>query len=360
MDEIIEQNAGSIYTLTSVSVRVCDIGGWLDTWFAKNGEIVNLSVLSRYAFSDAPYRGIDVLVNKKPGKGIISIMAADPIFDVTVKIAELMSNNFDKRNLLLAVLSLLPLETMRESDFTIRIESPIPPGASMGTSAAISVCLIKAMSQFLPEESFDRSPGNVAHTAFRAETEVMGGQSGTQDQWAAAYGLGAQFMTINYPKTTIQPVSVSDEFKKQLEDCLITVFVGQHSSSEVHKLVIGGLESEGEGSERLKDLRTLPEQAKTALLQADIKLFGSIMVKNTEAQRKLHPGLVGRHHQEVIDLAKKCQCLGYKVNGAGGEGGSVSILFENTKDKRMFYDKAITILSEEYKYFEHKIVGSEE
>lgn len=356
MGEIIEQNAGSIYTLTSVPVRVCDIGGWLDTWFAKNGEIVNLSVLSRYAFSDAPYRGIDVLMNKKPGEGIINIMAADPIFDVTVRISDLLSNNFDKRNLLLAVLSLLPLRTARDCDFTIRIESPIPPGASMGTSAAISVCLIKAIGQFLPEESFDCSPGNVAHTAFRAETEVMGGQSGTQDQWAAAYGLGAQFMTINYPETSIQQVSLSASAKNRLEDCLITVFVGQHSSSEVHKLVIGGLESEGEGSERLKDLRTLPEQAKVALLQDDIKLFGSIMVKNTEAQRKLHPGLVGRHHQEVIDFANKCQCLGYKVNGAGGEGGSVSILFDTKKDKKMFYDNAVATLSKEYKYFEHTIV----
>jgi hypothetical protein len=32
----------------------------------------------------------------------------------------------------------------------------------------------------------------------------------------------------------------------------------------------------------------------------------------------------------VINLAIQNQCLGYKVNGAGGDGGSVSLLFENS------------------------------
>ena len=50
------------------------------------------------------------------------------------------------------------------------------------------------------------------------------------------------------------------------------------------------------------------------------------MIRNTEAQRQLHPDLVGPDHQAIIDIAKANGALGYKVNGAGGDGGSVTIL----------------------------------
>jgi D-glycero-alpha-D-manno-heptose-7-phosphate kinase len=50
------------------------------------------------------------------------------------------------------------------------------------------------------------------------------------------------------------------------------------------------------------------------------------MIENTEAQRSLHPELIGASHQQIIDIAKEHGALGWKVNGAGGEGGSVTLL----------------------------------
>jgi len=48
--------------------------------------------------------------------------------------------------------------------------------------------------------------------------------------------------------------------------------------------------------------------------------------RNTESQRNLRPELVGTGHQQIIDTARKYGALGWKVNGAGGEGGSVTPL----------------------------------
>ena len=74
---------------------------------------------------------------------------------------------------------------------------------------------------------------------------------------------------------------------------------------------------------RLRDAATA---ARDAVLAQDLGAFGRAMSDNTEAQRSLHPGLVGVDADRVIELAVAHGALGWKVNGAGGDGGSVTIL----------------------------------
>ena len=50
------------------------------------------------------------------------------------------------------------------------------------------------------------------------------------------------------------------------------------------------------------------------------------MTTNTDAQRRLHTGLVSRQAQTAIDVAAAHGAWGWKVNGAGGEGGSLTLL----------------------------------
>jgi D-glycero-alpha-D-manno-heptose-7-phosphate kinase len=50
------------------------------------------------------------------------------------------------------------------------------------------------------------------------------------------------------------------------------------------------------------------------------------MIANTDAQRELHADLVSKDAQTLIDVARTGGALGWKINGAGGEGGSVTLL----------------------------------
>jgi D-glycero-alpha-D-manno-heptose-7-phosphate kinase len=50
------------------------------------------------------------------------------------------------------------------------------------------------------------------------------------------------------------------------------------------------------------------------------------MKANTAAQASLHPVLVGSAHRRIIEIASARGAVGWKVNGAGGEGGSLTIL----------------------------------
>ena len=49
------------------------------------------------------------------------------------------------------------------------------------------------------------------------------------------------------------------------------------------------------------------------------------MTDATETQRALHPGLVGPAHERAIEVARRHRASGWKVNGAGGAGGSLTI-----------------------------------
>jgi D-glycero-alpha-D-manno-heptose-7-phosphate kinase len=73
-------------------------------------------------------------------------------------------------------------------------------------------------------------------------------------------------------------------------------------------------------------LRRTPVRARDALYAGDFVALGQAMIENTEAQANLHPDLLSARHQAVIELVRRHGALGWKVNGAGGDGGSVTLL----------------------------------
>jgi D-glycero-alpha-D-manno-heptose-7-phosphate kinase len=95
----------------------------------------------------------------------------------------------------------------------------------------------------------------------------------------------------------------------------------------VHAQVITQLAGQrGTIDASLDALRRAATEARDALLAEDLVALGQAMRANTEAQRRLHPALVSEAAEAVIDVAVACGALGWKVNGAGGEGGSVTVL----------------------------------
>jgi len=59
------------------------------------------------------------------------------------------------------------------------------------------------------------------------------------------------------------------------------------------------------------------------------------MIANTEAQKALSPALVGADARRVIEMAATHGAIGWKVNGAGGDGGSITILNDTPEAKEM-------------------------
>jgi D-glycero-alpha-D-manno-heptose-7-phosphate kinase len=54
--------------------------------------------------------------------------------------------------------------------------------------------------------------------------------------------------------------------------------------------------------------------------------MGQAMQRNTALQADLHATLVSPEARQVIAIAQEHGALGWKVNGAGGSGGSLTLL----------------------------------
>jgi D-glycero-alpha-D-manno-heptose-7-phosphate kinase len=287
----------------SAPVRVCDNGGWTDTWFGGPGRVVNIAVTPGVEVSIRPTEGPDAVVLDVGAFGDrYAIVPGSP--------------RNARHPLLEAAIDAWPPPADVAVEVSVR--SVVPAGCGAGTSAAVAVALLGALAALRSEE---RSAREIAYAAHRLEVEVLGTESGIQDQLSAAFG-GINYLEIEpYPEAVVHPLPWWDGLTARLS----LVFLGQpHDSSDIHRRVIESVRGHGAGV--FSRLRDAAVAARDAVLAQDLDAFGRAMVANTDAQGSLHPELIGADARRVIESAAAHGALGWKVNGAGGDGGSVTLL----------------------------------
>jgi len=294
-------------------IRINDIGGWTDTWFSKQGKVLNTAV---FPLVEVRIKALEnrekidqrVLVRLENYGEAFWIIPEKPAYDHHPLIQGAFNSIVIPKDIMLHV----------------TLYSHVPAGSSTGTSASVCVALLGALD-YLAESS--HTVYEIAYLAHRVETEKLKLQSGIQDQLAAAYGGICYVDMYDYPEAKVTKIDLDDEIRKELDDRLSLIYLGQsHSSSAIHEEVIAFLEAKGSQYSIIKQLRALAEKAKVALLEKDLGSFGEIMIQNNECQRALHEGLISEEADSVINIAKKFKALGWKVNGAGGKGGSLTVL----------------------------------
>ena len=313
-------------------IRICDLGGWTDTWFAERGAVLNIGVY--------PYAEVQLYPTETPpGEPRRIVIDAENFGERYVLDADL--SEYDRHPLLEASIDIIELP--ENLSFEVNLYSAAPAGCSTGTSAAVSVALLGALDWLTPGR---RSPHEVAALAHRVETEKLGLQCGIQDQLASAYGGICFIEMFQYPHAAVSQVLIPNSVWWELERRLLLVYLGRtHSSSEVHGQVIQRLEKEDADKSALEPLCKAARGGKEALYTGDFKAFANCMIANTEAQAALHPALVSDGARAVIDLAKQHGAMGWKVNGAGGEGGSLTILWGPEGERKRAFIKALTSLN---------------
>ena len=58
------------------------------------------------------------------------------------------------------------------------------------------------------------------------------------------------------------------------------------------------------------------------------------MTENTEAQGRLNDALISDDAARIINIAKDYGALGWKINGAGGDGGSLTLLCDSRSHQK--------------------------
>ena len=182
--------AAPLRVINSVApIRICDNGGWTDTWFAEYGAIFNIGV---YPYAEAQ----------------LKVLRRDEVDDRIVIHAENYGERFpvqpgnrewNHHPLLEAAVEYMDVPD--DVAFEVAIYSEAPAGASTGTSAAVTVALIGSLDMLTPGRM---TPYEVAQTAQKIETEMLAQQCGIQDQLCSAFG-GINYLSLIHISEPTRP-----------------------------------------------------------------------------------------------------------------------------------------------------------
>ncbi|MFD1588774.1 mevalonate kinase [Halorientalis brevis] len=194
--------------------------------------------------------------------------------------------------------------------FEITVESSIPLGAGLGSSAAVVVAGIDAATR---ELGVDLTAREVAQRAYEVEYEVQDGQASRADTFCSAVG-GA--------------------VRVEGDDC--------RAITEVPNLpfVIGYDGGEGDTGELVAGVRSLREEyefaattvetigdivreGEQAIREGDIEELGRLMDFNHGLLEAL--GVSSRSLDEMVWAARESNAYGAKLTGAGGGGCIVAL-----------------------------------
>ena len=237
-------------------IRICDNGGWTDTWFAVHGKVFNIGVY--------PYVEVQIEVYPRHVQEDRIVLFAENYgerYAVRPKVL-----GWDRHPLLEAAIEYMHIP--EDVALQISIYSEAPAGCSTGTSAAVSVALLGALDVLTPGRM---TPHEVADAAHKVETDLLKQQSGIQDQLCSAYG-GINFIDMHaYPHASVSHIYVSNSIWWELERRLVLIFLGRsHSSSAVHEKVIAELENAGPDCPKLVPLRKTPRWRATQCTPATL------------------------------------------------------------------------------------------
>ena len=193
-------------------IRICDNGGWTDTWFAEHGKIFNIGVY--------PYAEVQVEVYPIGSQEERIMIYAENYGERFAVRPD--KNGYDRHPLLEAA-----IERMKVPDdmaLQVTIYSEAPAGASTGTSAAVAVALVGALDRLTAKRM---TAHEVAYTAQSIETDMLGLQCGIQDQLCSAYGGINYIEMFKYPYASVSPVQISNSAWWELERRLVLIYLGK-------------------------------------------------------------------------------------------------------------------------------------
>ncbi|MCB1001891.1 MAG: hypothetical protein KDB40_21545 [Acidimicrobiales bacterium] len=298
------RRAPVILVRSSAPSRIADVGGWTDTWFAREGVVCNIAFDHRAEVRVAAQPGSERVVRL-----VVRLTGDDYQFEA-MKLP-------GRHPIIEAAIDSFDIPGFVEVD----IADTGLAGAGLGSSASVMVALVAALSAAIGDPL---DPGEVAALAHHHETRT-GKQSGIQDHAAAAWG-GISRLDVRYPTVRRESVVVPPSALGELRVGLHTVaFASPHASSALHDEVIARLDA-GAGERELDLMRVAADRAATSLRSGDLDAYGMSLVTAHDAIAGLHPDLVGPDAHELESLAQQHGARGWKVNGSGGNGGSMVVL----------------------------------
>ena len=197
-----------------------------------------------------------------------------------------------------------------EIGFDVTVESDIPLGAGLGSSAAVVVAGIDAAAR---ELGVELSPEALADRAYQVEYDVQDGEASRADTFCSAMG-GA--------------VRVQGEDCRRIEDVPTLPFVVGYdgNTGDTGELVAGvrGLkDTYGFAADTVESIGDLVRAGERAVADGDVEEIGRLMDFNHGLLSAL--GVSARSLDNMVWAAREAGAMGAKLTGAGGGGCIVAL-----------------------------------
>jgi mevalonate kinase len=197
----------------------------------------------------------------------------------------------------------------QEVGFDITVESEIPLGAGIGSSAAVVVAAIDAATR---ELGVELPPAEVADRAYRVEHTVQDGQASRADTFCSAMG-GA----VRVEGDDCQSISAPE----------LPFVIGYDGGAGDTGVLVSGVRDLKEtydfAADTVSAIGDVVRRGERALAEADLDELGRLMDFNHGLLEAL--GVSSRSLDAMVWAAREAGARGAKLTGAGGRGCIVAL-----------------------------------
>ena len=206
-------------------------------------------------------------------------------------------------------LKMLPYDHLQ-----IAYDADLPACSGLGTSSAFAIALLQGLHAMRGEYP-DKS--RLAAEGVKLERELCAEAGGVQDQYAAAFG-GFNRYTFSKNGVKAEPIQVSVQLKKQLEENLLLLFTeftrySNRISSQTNQNIPNNLNT-------LHRMKEMVDEAERFLKAGNLDDFGRLLGENWKLKQTLSPDISNGKIGEIYQKALEHGALGGKILGAGGGG----------------------------------------
>ena len=296
------RGTGPAYT-AAAPVRLDLAGGWTDVppFSAREGGVVVTIAIQLFARAEV----------RLGGKGFR--LVSEDLHD-ELEVSDSAGLVRDGRlELLKAGLRMLPV-----GGCTLSTRSDAPPGSGLGSSGALDVALVAALSAARGESP---DPVDVAERACHLEAVEAGISGGRQDQFASSHG-GFLRLDFRDPEADVQRLKLDPAFAADLARRTVLCYTSasHFSGTTIDRVMRAYERGDATVARALHGLRDVAEAMAGALAAADSGRVGELLTENWAHQQALDPRMCTDEMARLERAVTDAGALGGKAAGSGAGG----------------------------------------
>lgn len=287
----------------SAPVRLDLAGGWTDVppFSSREGGLVVTAAIRLFARAEIQLGG--------SGFRLISDDLQDRL-EVSDSAGLVRDGRLDLQK---AGLRMLPVGAC-----TLTTRSDAPAGSGLGSSGALDVALVAALSSARGES---RDPVEIAETACHLEAVEAGIPGGRQDQYAGALG-GFLRLEFRDPHADIERLKLDPEFMAELARRTVLCYTSasRFSGTTIDRVMRAYEAGDANVAAALFGLRDVAAAMADALVAGDLARMGQLLRQNWRHQQSLDARMSTPEMAALERAMDQAGSLGGKAAGSGAGG----------------------------------------